>query len=223
MVSRGVDSGPRHLSLGYAGLKLIINTREIASSVLGRDYCLLVSRFLIKDTSFSDRIMAHQDWPYFPGDTNKLNIVPLTAAYPANGMLIFLKGSHLYGPLERGAIAIDRYPEFERLPITADVGDVLVADILTWHYSEPATEVSDRILAQIVYQPSSDPSSKYLVSGRILNPVFCAQRATPLEVQTTVISYCEAKAKFDVQDYDNAERISLGVLAADPQIGDPGR
>lgn len=191
--------------------------RALAQSIVGENYCRLVSRFLIKDKSYRAAVPAHQDYPYFGGYPNKLNIfVPLTRTNAANGTLTFLKGSHRYGPLERGTIDIDRYPQLERMPMKLEVGDIAIADFLTWHYSEPSTREEDRVMVQIVYQPSTDPSSKVLVSGRILNDALCPTRETPLKVQETQICYREAANQFAHKNYAAAEQVALSVVSTRP-------
>lgn len=192
--------------------------RGVAREVLGEDYCRLTSRFLIKDPAYSGPIPAHQDYPYFPGHPDKLNLfVPLTRCHPGNGMLIFLKGSHKYGPLERGTIAIDRYPHLERVQMDVDVGDLIVGHFLNWHYSEGAAEASDRVMVQTIYQPSSDPSSKYLVSGRLLNDAQAANRAEPLASRETDITLQNARVFVQHGQLDAAERTCLDILSTDPE------
>lgn len=192
--------------------------RQAARAIIGENYCRLTSRFLIKDPAYNGPIPAHQDYPYFPGHPDKLNLfVPLTRCHPGNGMLIFLKGSHKYGPLERGTIAIDRYPQLERVQMDIDVGDLVICHFLNWHFSEGATETSDRVMVQTIYQPSTDPSSKYLVSGVQLNDAQCSNRTEPLATRETDITLQNARVFFQHGALDACERTCLDMLSTDPE------
>jgi hypothetical protein len=192
--------------------------RAAARAILGDDYCRLLARFLIKDSAYSGPVPAHQDYPYFGGQPVKLNVfVPMTPCNRSNGSLIFIKGSHRYGPLERGTIDIDRFPELEREAIEIEPGDLLIADFLSWHYSEGAPDPTPRVMVQVIYQPSSDPSSKILVSGRLLNDAVCPIRAHPLLTRETEISFMNANVHFKHKDYPRAESLALDVLTGDPR------
>jgi hypothetical protein len=154
---------------------------ELAQSVLSEDICHWISRLLLKDVHSSDAVECHQDWPYSSGNTTKLSVmIPLTRHTEQNGKLYYLEKSHLYGPITRGTIALEQYPELKHVGPDLEVGDVLVHDYLTWHYSVPSQDRSDRAVIQIVYQPSSDPSSKELVCGRITNPFVCGAWEDPV-------------------------------------------
>ena len=104
-----------------------------------------------------------------------------TAARNGNGGLIFLKGSHKYGNLQRGSIRREKFAAMEELAPDLEVGDVVLMDFLTWHHSEEAVVPGDRPLMQIAYRPSSDGSyagptigvpKPTLVSGRWLTGHF---------------------------------------------------
>ena len=106
-----------------------------------------------------------------------------TAAKNGNGGLIFLKGSHKYGNLQRGTIRREMFPAMEELAPDLEVGDIVLMDFLTWHYSGEAVVPGDRPLMQIAYQPSSDGSyvgpkagvpKPTLVSGRWMTEHFAA-------------------------------------------------
>ncbi|MCU1390645.1 MAG: hypothetical protein JWL72_3983, partial [Ilumatobacteraceae bacterium] len=125
------------------------------------DVALYMNRVLIKDEHWTGAISIHQDMPYFNGGQRKVSIfVPLerTQADGGNGGLKFVVGSHRYGNLERGTINL---ADFEPMPVLApdlDVGDVVVMDFLTWHYSETPATPSERPLLQLAYQAADDGS-----------------------------------------------------------------
>jgi ectoine hydroxylase-related dioxygenase (phytanoyl-CoA dioxygenase family) len=135
---------------------------DAAQAVLGTEnIALYMNRILLKDKDWNGAVSAHQDMPYFHGGLNKMSVfVPLssTKARGGNGGLIFIKGSHLFGNLERGTIKRELFPSMEDIAPDLDVGDAIFMDFLTWHYSDDAPVPSERPLLQIVYQPSSDGS-----------------------------------------------------------------
>ena len=145
-----VESLYRHASLiGFA--QSILKTGDVA---------LYMKRILLKDEHWSGAVAIHQDLPYFSG-WNKLSVfVPLTKtlARNGNGGLIFLKGSHKYGNLQRGTVKRDAFPAMAEFAPDLDVGDIVLMDFLVWHYSEDAIVPGDRPLLQLCYQPASDGS-----------------------------------------------------------------
>jgi hypothetical protein len=141
----------RHESL-VTSVQTLLGTNNIA---------LYMNRILLKDAKWSGAVAIHQDMPYFSGGLDKVSVfVPLTptAARNGNGGLIFVKGSHKFGNLQRGTIRRDNFPPLEELGPDLDVGDVVFVNFLTWHYSDDAVNPADRPLIQIAYQPSSDGS-----------------------------------------------------------------
>jgi hypothetical protein len=160
---------------------------EAIHAILGTtDVALYMHRMLLKDEEWSGSVAIHQDMPYFHGGLPKVSVfVPLTPtmARGGNGGLIFLKGSHRYGNLQRGTIRRDCFPNMEEMAPDLEVGDVVFMDFLTWHYSEDAVVPGERPLMQIVYQPATDGSygslqlgvpSPTLVSGSWLTKHFTA-------------------------------------------------
>jgi len=148
----------------------------------GENLCLYMKRLLIKDSLFDGDVSLHQDMPYFSGAQKKISVlIPLNTMNRANGGLVYLKGSHKYGMLQRGTIRLENFKKFEELNCDAEIGDIVVSDFLTWHYSVPAISKVERPLLQLVYQPSSDGSygssklgveSPTLVRGRWLTDFF---------------------------------------------------
>jgi hypothetical protein len=134
---------------------------DLAVRLLGADVALYMNRLLLKDEHWSGAVAIHQDMPYFTGGQEKVSIfVPLsrTAAEGGNGGLKFVLGSHRYGGLGRGTVNRSQFEPMADIAPTLEVGDIVVMNFLTWHYSEDAVVPDDRPLLQIVFQPSSDGS-----------------------------------------------------------------
>lgn len=190
---------------------------DLITGLLGPDLCCTTWRVLMKDAHFNGPISVHQDWAYFGGDTRKLNVfVPLTEVNRGNGAIVFYEQSHQFGPVERGAIDVARYPYLKESCPDLEVGDILVADFLTWHSSVPATSAKERIMLQLVYQPSSDASSKHLVAGEMRNRRNNPNRLEPLKEPQTQVSCMVAREFLAAGDKIRAERYARGVLASEP-------
>ena len=172
---------PEPLDSVYRNEKLVKAVQRILGT---ENVALYMNRILLKDHEWNGAVAIHQDMPYFSGGLNKVSVfVPLTRtlARKGNGGLIFLRGSHKYGNLQRGTIRREKFPPMDELAPDLDVGDIVLMDFLTWHYSEDAVVPGDRPLMQITYQSSSDGSyvgpsagvpQPTLVSGRWMTEHF---------------------------------------------------
>lgn len=192
---------------------------DMIEAALGPDLCLFEWRVLMKDHHFNGPISVHQDWPYYGGGSaHKVNaFIPLTRVGRANGGLIFNEGSHHYGVLERGAIDAEAFPELPEVLPELEVGDVLLADFLTWHCSVPAEVAEERIMIQAIYQSSHDPSSKNLVRGEIRSPLrWVPDRMTAMKEPMTLINATTARQYLEAGDVARAEGFARGALSTDP-------
>jgi ectoine hydroxylase-related dioxygenase (phytanoyl-CoA dioxygenase family) len=133
---------------------------QIAAMLLGTsNICLYMNRILMKDDGWDGDVAIHQDAPYFSGSLEKVTIfVPLVPTGRARGGLIFVKGSHKYGGMPRGAIRREVFAPMEDFAPELELGDVIPMNHLTWHYSERSTEPTERPLLQIIYQSAADGS-----------------------------------------------------------------
>ena len=134
---------------------------ELVRSLIGPDVALYMNRLLLKDRAWNAAVEIHQDMPYFNGGLEKVSIfLPLQPiqATGGNGGLKYVIGSHKYGNLQRGTIERVQFPPMEDFAPSVNVGDIVVMNFLTWHYSEAAVIADDRPLLQMVYQPASDGS-----------------------------------------------------------------
>jgi len=129
----------------------------LAQQICG-NHTLFLNRLLLKDSTWNLAVSIHQDWPYFSGGGNKLTVFLPLSAVKDQGGLTFVKGSHKHGVLPRGMIQPHRFPEMENYRPDLEVGDIVLMDFLTWHYSQKAPSSSDRPLVQIAYEPL-EPSS----------------------------------------------------------------
>jgi hypothetical protein len=186
----------------------------VAKDMFGEDIGQFYMRLVMKDAKFRTAIEAHQDWPYFGGDTNKLNVfIPITRCGADNGMVKYYVGSHLLGPVERGDIDIVRYPQFEGIIPELEVGDVLLADFLTWHSSHVSESGAPRIMIQMVLQPLSDPSTSFQF-GRdpeAWGVPKMPRRTTPMRTARPTIGITTVKEMVAYPAVDEAARMCRGL------------
>jgi hypothetical protein len=226
-ISEGVRSGGVGRTVQFAlGINLddearlfeSAKLRAVALDVLGEQIGQTYARVLMKDKTFKSAIGTHQDWPHFGGDTCKLNVfIPLTSCGPDNGMIKFHIGSHALGPVERGDIDIDRYPDLHQVVPDLEVGDVLFANILTWHSSIEALTDDDRILIQLALQPLSDPSSNVEFGKGLKEHLrYIPWRSTPMLNARPSVGSDFLNALMREGQLDEAERIARGLSLDSP-------
>ena len=135
---------------------------DLGLEIFGPDLGLYNRRFLVKDEQSSTHaVPLHQDTAYHRGWMNKASFfVALTESSAVNGGLTVWPGTWVYGSLGDAGV-INRELLRGRRSFTPHMvpGDVLVMHSATWHESAPSTTGGLRILADIILQPSSDPST----------------------------------------------------------------
>lgn len=141
---------------------------NLAKQVHGENVALYGHRFVIKDKFSLDKVFLHQDSCYHLGYLNKCSFfVPLSIANESNGGLSFYLGSHKCGYLgDAGEISVEGVGfKFEKITPEIYPGDIVIMNSHVWHESGPNIDKIDRIIADIHYQPSNDPTGRELLSG----------------------------------------------------------
>jgi ectoine hydroxylase-related dioxygenase (phytanoyl-CoA dioxygenase family) len=141
---------------------------NLAKQVHGENVALYNHRFVIKDKFSLDKVFLHQDSCYHLGNLNKCSFfVPLSNANEENGGLSFYLKSHKCGYLgDAGEINPNGFGiKFEKITPSIYPGDVVIMNSHIWHESGPNIAKIDRIIADIHYQSSNDPTGKELLSG----------------------------------------------------------
>lgn len=189
---------------------------ELATSLLGPNVTGAGWRILVKDQRFKTAVHVHQDWPYNFGGVDKITVfVPMTRVNADNGGLVFYEESHLYGPVSRGSIDVSRFPPMTEACPDADVGDVIVCDYLTWHYSNTSANGEERIMLQLNYQPAHDPSSQNLVAGTFPHNKVLLDRWDAVSTPSCELSLPEARRALEAGQVDRATRFARGLLFDD--------
>jgi hypothetical protein len=97
-----------------------------------------------------------------------------------------------------------------------DVGDLLICDYLTWHYSNASVNGEERILLQLNYQPADDPSSTELVAGERSHDKLLLGRFDAASVPSVELNCQAAREYYEKGDLDRATRFARGLLYDDP-------
>lgn len=147
----------------------------IVEQVFGPDIALYNQRFVIKDQHRKSDVFIHNDFSYQFGWPNKASaFVALSNVDSSNGKLFFYPGTHQFGYLS-DAGELDPSILGENWPvISPDLkpGDVVLMDSSIWHGSHKFAGGTDRIFADIIYQPADDPSGISLLRGQWQTEIF---------------------------------------------------
>lgn len=140
---------------------------KIAQEVIGPNVALYHNRIVMKDKGAQHNVFLHQDFSYHLGFPYKCNLfIPLFNCGLQEGGLTYHLGSHQYGYLgDAGEINPDRFIPWQKVTPELKLGDVAVMNGLTWHESGPNNSAVDRVLFDIIVQPSFDPSGIDLIAG----------------------------------------------------------
>jgi hypothetical protein len=99
-----------------------------------------------------------------------------------------------------------------------EVGDVLLADFLTWHGSHESETGEPRIMIQMVLQPLSDPSSSFQFgrSPEEWGPQVLPRRTTPMRTARPNIGILTLKEMIAYPAVDEAARMARGLCFDSP-------
>ncbi len=136
------------------------------TEIFGPDIALYNQRFIVKDKHARDPVFLHQDTPYHIGWPQKASaFVALSNVTAENGGLIFYPSTHKLGYLGDAGEINRELVRGEGVGIELSQGDFVIMHSALWHESGANTNGIDRILADIIYQPASDPSGIELLQG----------------------------------------------------------
>jgi len=165
---------------------------DVAEQVFGKHIAILNHRFIIKYKSKpgTSQIVAsidastvsshvamflHHDYCYHVGYHNKASFfVPITYSGKKNGTVTFYPGTHKYGYLgDVGEIDPSQFEDaWPEVTPELEPGDFAIMHSLLWHRSCANEDGTERIVADIIYQPADDPSGRQLARGEWQTDVF---------------------------------------------------
>lgn len=154
---------PEGLNNFWKNLSII----NISKDIFGDNVALYNHRIVMKDKKSNQSIFLHQDYPYHIGFHEKCSLfVPLFDCGLENGGMTYYLGSHQYGYLgDAGEIDESKFEKWFQITPELKAGDIVVMNSLVWHKSGPNFSEKDRILIDIIIQPSNDPSGIELLTG----------------------------------------------------------
>jgi hypothetical protein len=141
--------------------------KKLSNLIYGENVALYHSRVLIKDKKSENKVFLHQDYCYHLGFPTKSNLfIPLFDYNQNHGLLSFYPGTHQYGFLgDAGEIDKSKFHPWEKISPSVNAGDVVIMNSCLWHESGPNNEDTDRVMFDIIIQPSDDPSGTQLICG----------------------------------------------------------
>jgi hypothetical protein len=129
---------------------------------------------IAKPAHASDSIPWHQDYPYWPVDTDQgLSCwCPLDDVGEEGGCLEVIDGSHRWGESPPADFLVDDQRALsarsDRVLLPAEAGSVVVLQSLTWHRSGPNREAGDRAAYISLWLP---PDARYAPEHSGWHPV----------------------------------------------------
>jgi hypothetical protein len=136
--------------------------------ILGHNIALYGFRFVVKDARNNLPVFLHNDICYHKGGFLRVSaFVALTPCTISNGGMEFFPGTHHFGYLgDAGELdVLSLQPGWPVLSPSLDVGDVVVMHSAVWHRSSHNVAGQLRVLADMHFQPSSDPTGLAVVRG----------------------------------------------------------
>ena len=131
---------------------------DVVQALIGPDIILHHSKLFQKPAEKGSPFPMHQDWGYFPTETNSMlaGVIHVSRATNEMGCLRVYPGSHKLGRLQDSMGqsqdgALDEYPLENATTCEAEAGDVVFFNYLTLHGSMPnrSDEVRKTVLIQM--------------------------------------------------------------------------
>jgi hypothetical protein len=141
--------------------------KNLSKMIYGENVALYHNRILIKDKKTNHDVFLHQDYCYHLGFPNKSNLfIPLFDYTEEHGILSLYLGTHQYGYLgDAGEIDKTKFFPWKKITPKINSGDVIIMNSCLWHESGPNNGDIDRVMFDIIIQPSDDPSGAQLICG----------------------------------------------------------
>lgn len=168
---------------------------NIAKAIFGQNVALYNYRFIVKDQHHNEATFLHQDCGYHRGFMNKASLLVALHDQPEGcGRMIFYNGTHKLGYLGDAGQILSSYRSSTELALSA--GDVVIMNSMLWHESGRAT-TSPRIMADIIVQPSDDPSGIELLAGEWRTDTWLTQTQEQMFVRSRVSTIKRLQAEVD--------------------------
>lgn len=168
---------------------------DVMMQAFGQDIALYNFRFVVKDRHARDSVFLHQDTPYHVGWPQKASLfIAFTEVTRDNGGLVFYPQTHRYGYLGDAGSLLRPTESAAATHYAMRPGDAILMHSATWHESLPHVSGPDRVIADIIFQPASDPSGVELLRGQWRTKVFL-DRDKPIFVRSRVSRIKELEAE----------------------------
>jgi hypothetical protein len=174
-----------------------VSIQSISKDIFGDNVALYNHRIVMKDKKSDQSIFLHQDYPYHIGFHEKCSLfVPLFNCGLENGGMTYYLGSHQYGYLgDAGEIDESKFEQWSKITPDLNAGDIVVMNSLLWHKSGPNFSEKDRVLFDIIIQPSNDPSGIELITGEWKTDFWVDRKRSDFKVDSLFINSRTKKLK----------------------------
>lgn len=152
--------------------------KKVAVAVWGENVALYNHRIVMKDKNSDQTVFLHQDYCYHIGFPEKCSLfIPLFECGEKEGGMTYYLGTHQYGYLgDAGEVDDKQFDQWPQVLPNLKPGDIAIMNSSVWHKSGPNKSDNERVLFDIIIQPSNDPSGTDLIAGEWETDFWIEQR-----------------------------------------------
>jgi hypothetical protein len=171
--------------------------KNIAKAIFTDNVALYNHRIVMKDKKSDQTIFLHQDYCYHVGFPQKCSLfIPIFDCGLDQGGMTYYLGSHQYGYLgDAGEIDETKFDQWPQITPELNAGDVVIMNSLVWHKSGPNLSDCNRVLFDIIIQPSNDPSGIELVVGEWKTDFWIDRRNSNFKIDNLFVNSRTKKLK----------------------------
>lgn len=178
---------------------------NVSKAIFDNNVALYNHRIVLKDKKSDQTIFLHQDFCYHIGFPEKCSLfIPLFDCGEEDGGMTYYLGSHQYGYLgDAGEIDESKFEKWPQVTPDLNAGDIVIMNSLVWHKSGPNKSSKDRVLFDIIIQPSSDPSGIELILGEWKTDFWLDRKVKDFKIDSLFINSRTKKLKYLYDTYVN--------------------
>jgi hypothetical protein len=182
------------------------SVKNVAKAIFEDNVALYNHRIVMKDRKSDQAIFLHQDYCYHIGFPEKCSLfIPLFNCGVEQGGMTYYLGSHQYGYLgDAGEIDESKFEQWPQVTPELNAGDIVIMNSLVWHKSGPNLSDDNRVLFDIIIQPSNDPSGIELITGEWQTDFWLDRKIKDFKIDSLFINSRTKKLKHFYETYVNS-------------------
>lgn len=176
---------------------------NVAKAIFNDNVALYNHRIVMKDKKSDQNVFLHQDYCYHVGFPEKCSLfIPLFDCGEEQGGMTYYLGSHQYGYLgDAGEIDETKFEQWPQITPHLNAGDIVIMNSLVWHKSGPNLSDQNRVLFDIIIQPSNCPSGIELITGEWQTDFWINRKSKDFKIDSLFINSRTKKLKYLYDTY----------------------